>query len=180
TEAGTPQGGICSPVLANMTLDGLEQVLKGSIGSTNRKRAEAKVHLIRYADDFLISGSSKELLEQEIKPRVEQFMHERGLTLSQEKTIITHIKSGFDFLGQNVRKYQEKLLIKPSKESVQELTAKVRKIVKENPQAPAGLLIVQLNPIIRGWALYHRHVASKETFNSVDHAIFQMLWRWAK
>ncbi len=107
-------------------------------------------------------------------------MHERGLTLSQEKTIITHIKSVFDFLGQNVRKYQEKLLIKPSKESVQELTAKVRKIVKENPQAPAGLLIVQLNPIIGGWALYHRHVASKETFNSVDHAIFQMLWRWAK
>lgn len=99
-------------------------------------------------------------------------MRERGLELSSEKTVITHIENGFDFLGQNVRKYQGKLLIKPSKDNVQELLAKVRKIVRENKQTPAGKLIVQLNPIIRGWALYHRHVVSKRTFNSVDHAIF--------
>jgi RNA-directed DNA polymerase len=102
---------------------------------------------------------------------VEQFMRERGLELSSEKTVMTHIENGFDFLGQNVRKYQGKLLIKPSKDNVQELLAKVRKIVRENKQTPAGKLIVQLNPIIRGWALYHRHVVSKRTFNSVDHAI---------
>ena len=180
TEAGTPQGGICSPVLANMALDGLEQALSEVIRPTTRKGRKAKIHLIRYADDFLISGSSKEVLEREVKPAVEQFMRARGLELSQEKTIITHIENGFDFLGQQVRKYKGKLLIKPSKESVQELLEKVRKIVKENKQTPAGKLIAQLNPIIRGWALYHRHVASKETFNKVDHAIFELLWQWAK
>ena len=180
TEAGTPQGGICSPVLANMTLDGLERALREVIRPTTRKGNKAKVHLIRYADDFLISGSSKEVLEQEVKPVVERFMRERGLELSQEKTVITHVENGFDFLGQNVRKYQGKLLIKPSKGSVQDLLEKVRKIVKENKQTPAGKLIVQLNPIIRGWALYHRHVASKGTFNKVDSAIFETLWQWAK
>src|SRR5712692_3030690 len=180
TEAGTPQGGICSPVLANMTLDGLERALREAIRPTTRKGNKAKVHLIRYADDFLISGSSKEVLEQEVKPVVEQFMRERGLELSQEKTVITHIENGFDFLGQHVRKYKGKLLIKPSKESVQELSEKVRKIVKDNKQTPAGKLIAQLNPIIRGWALYHRHVASKDTFSKVDHAIFELLWQWAK
>jgi RNA-directed DNA polymerase len=180
TEAGTPQGGICSPVLANMALDGLERALREVIRPTTRKGNKAKVHLIRYADDFLISGSSKEVLEQEVKPVVEEFMRKRGLELSQEKAVITHIENGFDFLGQNVRKYQGKLLIKPSKGSVQDLLEKVRKIVKENKQTPAGKLIVQLNPIIRGWALYHRHVASKGTFNKVDSAIFEMLWQWAK
>lgn len=180
TEAGTPQGGICSPVLANMTLDGLEQKLRDAFPRTTLRGRQATIHLIRYADDFLISGRSKEILEQEVKPLVEQFMRERGLELSQEKTIITHIEEGFDFLGQHVRKYGETLLIKPSKESVQALLEKVRKIIKDNKQTSAGKLIAQLNPILRGWALYHRHVASKKTFSTVDHAIFEMLWRWAK
>src|SRR5260370_7043810 len=132
--------------------------------------------------DFLtrLSGSSKEVLEQEVQPAVEQFLRERGLTLSQEKTVITHIENGFDFLGQNVRKSHGKLLIKPSKESVQGLLEKVRKLVKANKQAPAGKLIVQLTPILRGWALYHRHMASRGTFDFVDHAIFELLWQWAK
>jgi RNA-directed DNA polymerase len=180
TEAGTPQGGICSPVLANMTLDGLEQKLRDAFPRTTLRGRQATIHLIRYADDFLISGRSKEILEQEVKPLVEQFMRERGLELSQEKTIITHMEEGFDFLGQHVRKYGETLLIKPSKESVQALLGKVRKIIKDNKQTSAGKLIAQLNPILRGWALYHRHVASKKTFSTVDHAIFEMLWRWAK
>lgn len=180
TEAGTPQGGICSAVLANMTLDGLEQKLRDAFPRTTLRGRQATIHLIRYADDFLISGRSKEILEQEVKPLVEQFMRERGLELSQEKTIITHIEDGFEFLGQHVRKYGETLLIKPSKESVQALLEKVRKIIKDNKQASAGKLIAQLNPILRGWALYHRHVASKETFSNVDHAMFEMLWRWAK
>jgi RNA-directed DNA polymerase len=180
TEAGTPQGGICSPVLANMTLDGLEQKLRDAFPRTTLRGRQATIHLIRYADDFLISGRSKEILEQEVKPLVEQFMRERGLELSQEKTIITHIEDGFDFLGQQVRKYGETLLIKPSQESVQALLEKVRKIIKDNKQTSAGKLIAQLNPILRGWALYHRHVASKKTFSTVDHAIFEMLWRWAK
>ena len=163
-----------------MTLDGLEQKLRDAFPRTTLRGRQATIHLIRYADDFLISGRSKEILEQEVKPLVEQFMRERGLELSQEKTIITHIEDGFDFLGQQVRKYGETLLIKPSKESVQALLGKVRKIIKDNKQTSAGKLIAQLNPILRGWALYHRHVASKKTFSTVDHAIFEMLWRWAK
>lgn len=180
TEAGTPQGGICSPVVANMALDGLEARLREKFPERANHSYKEKVSLIRYADDFIITGETKELLESEVKPLVEQFMRERGLELSSKKTVITHIENGFDFLGQNVRKYQGKLLIKPSKDSVQELLAKVRKIVRENKQTPAGKLIVQLNPIIRGWALYHRHVVSKRTFNSVDHAIFEILWQWAR
>lgn len=180
TEEGTPQGGIISPVLANLTLDGLERLLEDTYRPTTRKGTKAKIHLIRYADDFSISGSSKELLEQEVKPLVKSFMKERGLTLSPEKTVITHINEGFDFLGQNVRKYNGTLLIKPSSKNVKTFLGKVRKIVKENKQAAAGNLIWQLNPVIRGWAMYHRHQASKETFTKVDHTIFRLLWSWAK
>ena len=180
TDAGTPQGGICSPVLANLTLDGLERMLDDLSHQASRKGNKAKIHLIRYADDFLISGNSKELLEQEVKPAVEAFMRERGLELSAEKTVITHIEDGFNFLGQQVRRYNGTLLIKPSKESVQGLLEKIRAILKENKQTSAGNLIVEMNPVIRGWALYHRHVASKETFSKVDAAIFTMLWQWAK
>jgi RNA-directed DNA polymerase len=182
TEAGTPQGGIISPVLANMTLDGLERAIREAIPPTTRKSREAKVHLIRYADDFLISGSSKELLEQEMKPLVETFLRERGLQLSPEKTIITHIEDGFDFLGQNVRKYKtgkrHKLLIKPSKKNVATFLEKVRDIIKANKPLPAGKLIAKLNPVIRGWVNYHRHVVSKKTFSIVDEAIYQTLRRW--
>ena len=147
-----------------------------------RKSREAKVHLIRYADDFVISGSSKELLEQEMKPLVEAFLRERGLQLSPEKTLITHIEDGFDFLGQNVRKYKtgkrHKLLIKPSKKNVTAFLEKVRDIVKANKPLPAGKLIAKLNPVIRGWVNYHRHVVSKKAFSSVDEAIYQTLKRW--
>ena len=105
TEAGVPQGGICSPVLANLALDGLERVVKAYASLPTRQGQGAKVNLVRWADDFIITGSSYELLEQEIKPLVEQFLHERGLELSPEKTRITHIEDGFDFLGHQVRKY---------------------------------------------------------------------------
>ena len=158
----------------------MERAVEAKIRPTTRSGRKAKVHVIRYADDFVISGSSREVLEQEVKPVVEIFMRERGLELSPEKTTITHIEDGFDFLGQNVRKYRGKLLIKPSKQSVQEHLAKIREIVKGNKQTPAGTLIVQLNPIIWGWALYHRHVASKDTFRKVDSAIFETIWQWAK
>jgi RNA-directed DNA polymerase len=182
TEAGTPQGGIISPVLANMALDGLERVIHEAIPPTTRKSREAKVHLIRYADDFLISGSSKELLEQEMKPLVEAFLRERGLQLSPEKTLITHIEDGFDFPGQNVRKYKtgkrHKLLIKPSKKNVTAFLDKARDIVKANKPLPAGRLIAKLNPVIRGWVNYHRHVVSKKTFSTVDEAIYHTLKRW--
>lgn len=180
TEAGTPQGGICSPVLANLTLDGLERELRRTFAKTTAKGRQAKVNMVRYADDFIITGSSRELLETEVKPLVERFLHERGLELSQEKTSITHIEDGFDFLGQNVRKYSGKILIKPSQKNLRVFLAKVRGIIKGNKQTSAGRLIVRLNPIVRGWAHYHRHVVSRKAFEYVDHMIFQALWQWAR
>jgi RNA-directed DNA polymerase len=180
TENGTPQGNPLSPVLANLTLDGLERVLMEHFPKGTRSGKRAKVNLVRYADDFIVRGATKELLEQEVKPLVERFLAERGLRLSPEKTLITHITDGFDFLGQNIRKYKGKILIKPSRKSVKTLLDKVRQLVKDNKQATAGHLIWRLNPLIRGWALYHRHVVSKATFSRVDGAIFKVIWRWAR
>lgn len=177
---GTPQGGIISPVLANLALDGLEQVLQRRYPKSNARGRATRVNLVRYADDFIITGRSKDLLETEVTPLVEAFLAERGLELSAEKTRVVHIEEGFDFLGQNVRKYRGKLLIKPAKANVKAFLAKVRLIIKTNKGVSAGNLIVQLNPVIRGWALYHRHVVSKKTFRSVDREIFQALWQWAR
>jgi RNA-directed DNA polymerase len=183
TEDGTPQGGIISPVLANMALDGLEHLLLSHFPKNGRPEKRTKVNFIRYADDFCITGSSKELLEQEVKPLVEQFLGERGLQLSAEKTVITHIEQGFDFLGQTIRKYHRgkryKFLITPSKKNVKAFLRKVRKHIKESRDLTTGELIAELNPMIRGWALYHRHVVSKAIFHAADHAIFQAIWHWA-
>ena len=180
TEEGCPQGGIISPVLSNMTLNSLETELRRKYPRQTRQGIAAKVNLVRYADDFVITGSNEELLQNEVKPLVEEFLRVRGLTLSQEKTHITHIETGFDFLGQNIRKYNGKLLIKPSDENTKDFLEKVRTIIKENKQARTGHLIQQLNPVIRGWALYHRHVVSKQTYAYVDHQIFLALWQWAR
>jgi RNA-directed DNA polymerase len=102
------------------------------------------------------------------------------LQLSTEKTLITHIADGFDCLGQNVRKYEGKLIIKPSKKNGKTFTETIRKVVKENQGATAGHLILQLNALIGGWARSHQHVVSKEIFQDVQRAILEMLWQWAR
>lgn len=178
SEEGTPQGGVISPVLANLTLDGLEATVANQPHRGTKR--QAKLHVIRYADDFVITGSSKELLHEDIEPGVEDFLAERSLTLSAEKTKLTDIEEGFDFLGQNVRKYDGKLLIQPSRKNVKTYLTKVRAIIKANKQVSAGHLIIRLNPVIRGWANYHRHVVSKRTFSNADQEIHKSLWRWAK
>jgi RNA-directed DNA polymerase len=184
TISGTPQGGIISPVLANQALDGLETRLREAFplrGKGSGRGKAAQVHLVRYADDFIITGNSKELLETLVKPLVESFLKERGLELSPEKTSLTHIEEGFDFLGQNVRRYPNgKLLIKPSRKSIMSILAKVKEIICKHRGAPAYALITQLNSVIRGWANYHRHVVSKRIYARIDAKIFQMLWKWAK
>jgi len=129
---------------------------------------------------FCVTGASQDLLEHEVKPLIEHFLRDRGLELSPEKTVITPIEDGFDFLGQQVRDYHGVILVKPSRKNVATFLTKVRALIKANEQATTGHLIVHLNPLIRGWATYHRHVSSKRTFVRVDHAIFQALWRWAK
>jgi RNA-directed DNA polymerase len=180
TEEGTPQGGVISPVLANMALDGLEKRLKTQFALLTKQGKGARVNLIRFADDFVITGGSPELLEQEVKPLVVQFLQERGLTLSEEKTRITSVETGFDFLGQNVRKYQGKLLIKPSKKSIQRFLTQIRLLLRTQQAVSAGALLAHLNPLIRGWVQYHQHVVSKQVFADIDHALVQALWRWAK
>jgi RNA-directed DNA polymerase len=180
TAAGTPQGGIASPTIANIALDGLERVLTERFGSTATSMKRFRVRLVRYADDFIITGNSQALLEKEVKPCVEAFLAERGLQLSQEKTKITHISEGFDFLGQNVRKYDGKLLIKPSAKNVKAFLDSVRETIRVNRSAKQETLINLLNPKIRGWANYHRHVVAKKTYNKVDNHIWHALWRWVR
>lgn len=177
TDAGTPQGGIISPVAANMTLDGLEALLAEKFPQAVQRGL--KMNMVRYADDFIITGHSKDWLEQEVKPAVVAFLAERGLVLSPEKTKITHIREGFDFLGWHIRKYNGKLLMKPSKANVKAHLDKIREVIKANKTAKQANLIRLLNPVLRGWANYHRHVVAKETFNRVDHHVWSMLWRWA-
>ena len=182
TEEGTPQGGIISPTLANVTLNGLESGLHAHLrermGKT--KAAGLKVNVVRYADDFVITGSSKELLEEEVKPWVEGFLKERGLELSMEKTCIVHINEGFDFLGWNFRKYTETLLIKPSKKNEQTFYRKVKEVISGNKTKRQGDLIILLNKKLRGWANYHSPVVAKEAFSRMDHLIHRAIWRWAK
>lgn len=179
TTAGTPQGGIISPTLANMTLDGLENVLKAGFKPTN-SADRPKVNMVRYADDFIITCNSKELLANEVKPMVITFLKERGLTLSDEKTAITHIENGFDFLGQNVRKYNGKLLIKPARKNVARFLRKVKKTIRSMAAMKQEVLIKQLNPLIRGWANYHHHIVAKEIYNRIDWIIWRMLYQWSK
>ncbi len=181
TEEGTPQGGIISPTLANMTLDGLEKILRKTfrIRWVEGKHDNPKVNLIRYADDFIITGRSKELLENEVRPLVERFLKERGLTLSPDKTRITHIEQGFDFLGQHYRKFRDGMFIQPSKKNTLNFLAKVRTTIRRNSSVTQENLIWTLNPIIRGWVNYHRFIAAKKTFKKVDDAIWRCLWKWA-
>ncbi len=179
TDAGTPQGGIISPVLANMTLDGLTEAVNSSVAPTERARRKFKLNVVRYADDFVVTGVSQGVLEHQVRPAVVQFLAARGLELSEEKTRITHISDGFDFLGQNVRKYAGKLLITSAKKSVKALLDRVREIVQANKGATQANLLLVLNLIIRGWAQFHRHVVSKSRFSWIDHQIWFLLWKWA-
>jgi RNA-directed DNA polymerase len=181
TTEGTPQGGIISPALANWTLDGLQRLLAERFASTPQQQRKNKVHLVRYADDFLITGISKELLRDQVQPLVAHFLKERGLELSHEKTQITHTEDGFDFLGQNVRRYRcGKVLIKPSARNVQTFLAKIQETIDRSGSQTAGEMIQRLNQQIKGWTMYHRYASSKRTFTYVDYRIFQMVWRWCR
>lgn len=174
TEMGTPQGGIISPTLLNATLSGLEAII------TSVSKRKDKIHVCIYADDFIITGSTQEVLEEQIKPLVKAFLLERGLELSEEKTKISHIKEGFNFLGCNVRKYGDKLLIKPSSESKKSCLTNIRQTIKMNSSVKTETLIHLLNPKIRGWANYFCHIVSKEIFLELDSEIFKALWKWCK
>ena len=182
TEEGTMQGGIISPTLANMTLDGIQPILaqKYRRYSKGGKLYSPMVNLVRYADDFIITSAEKEVLEREIKPMLVEFLAERGLELSEEKTVITHIDDGFDFLGFNIRKFKGVLLTQPSKKCVKKFLDGIRYTIDSNKSCRQETLIRLLNPKITGWANYYRCGASSKTFQRVDDQIFRKLWQWAK
>ena len=174
TRQGTPQGGIISPLLANITLDGMQNAIAQAVS----KKGD-KVNFVRYADDFIVTGATQELLEQKVKPALTAFLHQRGLELSEQKTVITHISKGFNFLGHTVRKFGDTLLTAPAKSNVKALREKIRLCVKSALGLTPEALLLKLNPLIRGWANYYRHGASKRTFDRLDYHICWQLIRWA-
>ena len=175
TNEGTPQGGIISPVLANLTLDGMEQAIRSQI-----KPRHDQVNFIRYADDFIVTARDRETLEKIVKPAVVAFLAERGLELSEQKTTITHIETGFNFLGQTVRKFKNKLVIKPAKDGMKALLQKTHDCIKGMVGQTAEALIRKLNPLLRGWTNYHRHVCAKKAFGVVDRIVRTQLLNWAR
>jgi len=161
-------------IIANLVLDGMQKTIAQAV-----PRKGSKVHFVRYADDFIVTSASKELLEQQVKPALTAFLTPRGLELSEQKTVITHIHQGFNFLGHTLRKFGNKLLTTPAKSSVQGLRDKIRLCVKSALALPQAVLLGQLNRLLRGWTNYYRHGAAKRTFKSLDSFLFWQLWRWA-
>ena len=171
---GVPQGGIISPTLANMALDGLEEVIRKSVPRRSR------VNFIRYADDGVVTGKSKKILEENVMPAIIQFLAERGLELSKEKTFITYIKDGFTFLGQSFKKHGRVLHITPSKEGVLALKRKLGTLIRKHVGAPMPVLIKKLNDALRGWGNYHKHIVASEAFDHVDKYVYDRLWKMLK
>ena len=180
TEKGSPQGSPISPIISNMVLDGLEKAIKEKYHrrTVNKKTYFPKVNFVRYADDFIVTGESAELLENGVKPIIVKFLAERGLELSEEKTLITHINDGFDFLGVNIRMYKDKLLTKPSDKNFKAIVDKIRRIIKDNPSMKQEILIRKLNPIIIGWVNYQKYNVSSKAFEKLDYEMYKSLWTW--
>ena len=182
-ETGTPQGGIISPLLANIALHGMEQAL--GIKYNSRGESNGKRILIRYADDFVCLCESKEDALQ-AKEEINIWLKTRGLELSMEKTKIVHITEGFDFLGFNIRHYKVnntktgyKLLIKPSKEYLKQTRRDIREIFLKHKGKSVRQLIAAINPVIRGKANYMRKVVSSKAFGDLDNYLFQRQARYA-
>lgn len=179
TDEGTPQGGVISPLLLNVALHGME-VAAGcsSEGGKTESQREAPV-LIRYADDFAVFCHGREDVYR-VKEKLSQWMRPRGVTFNDDKTKIVHVEEGFDFLGFNIRRYNGKLLIKPSKQAVKRVRERLRSEVTALRGANSGAVVKKLNPIIKGWATYYRTVVSKETFKSLDAYVWTLTQKWVK
>ena len=170
TDTGTPQGGCISPLLSNIGLHGLGTMIK---------KHNQKMGIVRYADDFILTARTKEELE-EIIPRVKQWLSERGLEFSTEKTKLVHIDEGFDFLGFNLRRYSGKLLIKPQKAKVLAFCQDIGLTIRKMATVKQEVLIKKLNPLLRGFANYYQGVVSKQTFSYISHRVWSYLWMWSK
>lgn len=186
TDEGTPQGGVISPIIANMALDGMQKTLydrfhKNRLGREDIRFKNAhKVNLVRYADDFIVTAATKEIAE-EAKIIIRDFLKVRGLELSEEKTVITHIDDGFDMQGWTFRKFKGKLIVKPSKKSIKSFVESLSNTILVRGKAwKQELLIEKLNQQIRGWTNYHQSVCASEVFAHIDYILYELLWRWAK
>lgn len=185
TEQGTPQGGVISPLLANIALHGMEEAIGVKYDSRGQLRGKRAV--VRYADDFVCFCETKEDAER-VQDILAQWLKPRGLTLSPEKTRIVHLTEGFDFLGFHVKHYPApqtarsgwKLLIKPSKQSVQEIHEKLKGLWKKVQGTNVQTVLAKLNPVIRGWATYFRAVVAKEIFGKLDAWMFLKTIRYTK
>lgn len=186
TEAGTPQGGVLSPLLANIALDGMERLFDGEASNGHPQRPSWKkgvnkgISLIRYADDIVAIAPSREVLEQHVRPRLETFLAHRGLHLSEGKTRTVQSTDGFNFLGFEIRRFQRALLTQPQKEKIIGHYRAIKTFLDQHKQSPAVQVIRDLNPKIRGWSNYYRHCAAKRAFRKLDHLVWHALWRWAK
>jgi RNA-directed DNA polymerase len=178
TTEGTPQGAICSPLVANVALDGLADLLASRFRHPGRS-TRPYFGYIRYADDLVVTSPDKGRLEAAV-PVIQEWLAERGLELNAEKTRIVHIDDGFNFLGFHLRRYKGTLLIKPQKEKVLAKLTDIRAWLRMHIHAKQEEVIVHLNQTLRGWSLYYRHVASSKVYAYVDHRLFRMLWTWAR
>lgn len=192
SDDGTPQGGIISPLLANIALDGMEKALgityKKVYNKTNKITSyvnKSRYVMIRYADDFIVLCKTREDAEEALN-LLKPYLTERGLELSPEKTLITHIKDGFDFLGFNIRAYRDnnkkgfKVLTKPSKKSIQNLKKKLKLLFKLHKSKPIEELIEKANNVIRGTAHYWRQTSASETFNKITYYQWQLTRKYLK
>nr|WP_235018638.1 group II intron maturase-specific domain-containing protein [Tolypothrix sp. NIES-4075] len=206
TDEGTPQGGVCSPLLANIALHGMEERIKQAfpekeIWEKNRRIGRRNAaHLIRFADDFVIIHEDLEVVQQ-CQQIISEWLKELGLELKSSKTRISHTlhqhdgNTGFDFLGFTIRqfpvgKYQSgkntvgkplgfKTLIKPSKESLKRHREKIKKIINVHKASTQLILINELNPVIRGWSNYFSTVVSSDAYSILDNWMYQQLKNWA-
>ena len=184
TNSGTPQGGVVSPLLANIALHGMERELK--VKYDNRRQIIGKRAVVRYADDFVVFCETRKDAEKSQRI-LSRMLAKHGLELSPEKTRIVHITEGFDFLGFNIRQYETpnssrsgyKLRITPSKNSVKKIKAKIKEEWMNMASAPAGAVIKRLNPVVKGWGNYFRIGVSSEVFSELDHFMFQRQKRFA-
>src|SRR5215218_119421 len=183
TERGSPQGGVISPALLNIALHGMEQAAGVRYQADGHRDAGSarpgSLVVVRYADDLLALCHSREQAQQ-VKARLAAWLAPRGLVFNEDKTRIVHLDDGVDFLGFNVRRYRDKLLIKPSKAAVkrirERLTAEMRALRGHNAQ----MVLIRLNPIVRGWSAYYRHCVSARVFNELDNHVWRLTYKWAK
>ena len=177
TEEGTPQGGVISPLLLNVALHGIETAAGASYGADGHAKKGSPI-LIRYADDFVVHCHTRQQAV-EVKARLAAWLTPRGLAFNEDKTKVVSLSEGYDFLGFNVRRYQRKLLIKPSKQAVRRIRKRLRDELRSLRGSNAQAVIKRLNPIIRGWAAYYRTQVSAVIFGKLDHYLWRLAWKWA-